>query len=119
MIIKSSDNQWLKAGDLTTLKEVLHPINVSLNLSFSLAHAFLDKNETSLLHVLNETEIYFIINGIGEISLDGVISYVGKGDVIVVNPGTVQSLKNKGKEKLEFLCIVSPPWTKEGEQIFN
>ncbi|MEO1262899.1 MAG: cupin domain-containing protein [Bacteroidota bacterium] len=117
MIIKNSDNQYFRAGDHTWLTEVLHPKNNLLDLPFSLAFAFLQKDETSLLHTLNETEVYYIIDGKGEFILEGERHAVEKGDCIVVRPKIEQSLVNKGDSRLEFLCIVTPPWTEEGEQI--
>ena len=63
MIIKFAENQFFKAGDHTTLKEVLHPVNRNLDLPFSMAFAFLEPGESSLLHFLTNTEIYFITSG--------------------------------------------------------
>ena len=117
MIIKFSENEWFTAGDQTTLKEVLDPLKLHLHLPFSMAFAFLEKGEISLLHTLNTTEVYFITNGNGEILIDDNRSEIAKGDVIIVQPLCKQSLKNIGNTRLEFVCIVSPPWTKEGEQI--
>ena len=59
------------AGDHTHLKEVLHPSNDSLALNFSLAHAYLKVEEQSLPHRLSHSETYFILDGFGEIYLDG------------------------------------------------
>lgn len=117
MILKSTDSQLFRAGDNTWLKEVLHPKNFPINLPFSLAYVFLEPDETSLLHTLKETEVYYIISGKGIIKIGEMESEVEKGDCLVVLPNTPQSIRNVGLDKLEFICIVSPPWTKEGETI--
>jgi mannose-6-phosphate isomerase-like protein (cupin superfamily) len=37
------------------------------------------------------------------------------GSACWVQPGAKQWLCNEGEEPLEFLVIVDPPWTKEGD----
>lgn len=118
MIIKSTDIQLFRAGDQTNLKEVLHPKNLNLNLPYSLAYAFLEPDEISLLHSLEETEVYFIINGKGIIKIGSEEGEFEKGDCLIVPPNIPQSVINTGEKRLEFICIVSPPWTKSGERIF-
>ena len=119
MIIKSADNLFFKANDLTNLTEVLHPKNNKLDLPYSLAFAYLEAGETSLLHVLKETEVYFIMKGKGEIRLGEIRYFIEKGDCVVVLPDIEQSVTNTGECRLEFLCIVSPPWTESGEKIIE
>lgn len=117
MILKLIDSQLFKAGDNTSLREVLHPKNLPINLPYSLAYAFLEPDETSLLHSLKETEVYFIISGNGIIKIGAEESEFAKGDCLLVPPDTPQSIINTGRERLEFICIVSPSWTEEGETI--
>ena len=119
MIIRNTDLQSFRAGDLTHLKEVLHPRNQKLDLPYSLAFAYLEKGETSLLHSLKECEVYFIISGQGSIKLGDKLFEFKKGDCVVVPPDVPQSVENTGDERLEFICIVSPPWTESGETILS
>lgn len=105
------------AGDLTHLREVLHPKNDGLPINFSLAHAFLEVGENSLPHTLSHSETYYILNGSGEISLDNQVYLIKAGDMIYVPEYVEQFVKNTGTIELSFLCIVSPPWSPESEII--
>lgn len=105
------------AGDHTQLKEVLHPKNDLLNLPFSLAYATLDAGKSSLPHQLKESETYYFLSGHGKIVIDGESIQVAKGEVVLVPPKAKQHVVNESEEVMEFLCIVAPPWTEEGEEI--
>ncbi len=119
MIVKLIDREPFKANDLTVLREILHPNNNNIDLPYSLAYAFLEKDETSLLHSLIGSEVYFIIKGIGQIILGGDQYDIEKGDCIYVAPNTPQKVKNIGDSRLEFICIVSPPWSEKEEEIME
>ena len=114
---KIKDIPEFLAGDLTHLKEVLHPANDQLKLNFSLAHAHLKVGEQSLPHRLFHSETYYVLDGIGEIYIDNKMQNIEKGDLIYVQANAEQYVKNNGKIDLIFLCIVSPPWTPETEII--
>ena len=105
------------AGDGTHLREVLHPKNDPVNLPFSIAHASVPVGGASLLHTLKESETYYFISGHGEIVVGGESKKVGPGHVVVVPPKANQHVVNESEVNLEFLCIVSPPWTEDGEEI--
>jgi len=106
------------AGDKTHLKEVLHPKNDNINLNFSLAHAKIKVGASSLPHQLLHSETYFFLNGTGQMFIGNERCEVEKGDTVYVPPKTDQYVKNTGSEDLIFLCIVSPPWSEETEDIF-
>lgn len=114
---KLKDIPEFLAGDHTHLKEVLHPSNDSLALNFSLAYAHIKVGEQSLPHRLMHSETYYILEGFGEIHLDGKMQTIEKSDIIYVPENVEQYVTNKSKEDLTFLCIVSPPWTPETEII--
>ncbi len=105
------------AGDHTHLKEVLHPSNDNLELGYSLAHAYLNKGEQSLPHQLFHSETYYFLEGQGEIFINDEKQEVEKGDLVYVPPHANQYVKNTGKSRLSFLCIVSPPWSPESETV--
>jgi len=42
---------------------------------------------------------------------------VKKGDTVFIPEGATQYVENQGDTRLEFLCIVSPAWYEEQEQI--
>ena len=107
-----------EAGDKTLLIEVLHPKNDHLQIGYSLAHASLEVGQSSLPHILNKcSEAYYILKGEGRIIVDQEATNVKENDVIVVPAGATQYVENTGIDKLEFLCIVSPAWFPEQEEI--
>ncbi len=108
------------AGDLTQIREVLHPKNEEVDVNYSLAHASLAPGTSSVPHILQESsELYFILEGkgrafIGDKSLDMKVN-----DLVLIPKGAEQYIENTGTETLKFLCIVSPPWSKEQEVVLN
>ena len=64
-------------------------------------------------HKLAE-EFYFILEGSGEIELDGEGRNVGPGDAILIPPGAWHTIV--ATEPLRFLCCCSPPYSHEDTQ---
>ena len=118
MIKKSvSDIPFFLAGDKTHLQEVIHPKNDQVQLGYSLARAYVEVGTSSLPHSLAESELYYFLQGNGELFIEDEKHVIQRGDVVLVPSGAKQYVRNTGTNKLEFLCIVSPPWTPEGEEI--
>jgi mannose-6-phosphate isomerase-like protein (cupin superfamily) len=108
------------AGDDTILKEVWHSKNDDIDLPYSLAHAYLDEGDASLPHILHKSEeTYIFLSGSGEIIIDDQVLNVKTGSTVIVPKGANQYVKNTGSERLVFLCIVSPPWNEEEEEVLN
>lgn len=119
MLIKKLANiPEFVAGDKTHLKEVLHPKNDNIDLGFSLAHAIIKVGESSLPHQLLHSETYFFLSGKGQMFIGNEQAEVETGDMVYVPPKIEQYVKNTGNEDLCFVCIVSPPWSEETEEIF-
>lgn len=38
-----------------------------------------------------------------------------QGDVVLIPAGSVQWLENTGEDEIQFMAIVSPPWTEAGD----
>jgi mannose-6-phosphate isomerase-like protein (cupin superfamily) len=106
------------AGDGTQLRELLHPDKQAVDLRYSLAHAILPAGESSTLHSLATSEVYYIISGIGEMHVDGENQLVEAGDAVYIPPNAKQFICNCGTEPLVFICIVDPAWRKEDETIY-
>lgn len=119
MIIKSiKEITEFIAGDKTRLREVVHPKNDGVDLSYSLAFARLEVGEVSEPHVLHKSsELYIFQQGKGDIFIDGKQTSIAAGDVALVPAGAMQHVVNTGEESLEFHCIVSPPWNEVEEEI--
>ena len=118
LIKKLKDCTEFIAGDKTILKEILHPNKAPLNLRYSLAYAILKPGDTSYLHKLKTSEVYYILEGSGEMHINHEINTVGPSDTIYIPPLTIQFIKNIGTVNLEFLCIVDPAWKTEDEEVF-
>jgi len=107
------------AGDATHLREILHPKNDPIKTEYSIAHAYIKPGEASLPHQLTGSEVYHIIAGEGIIYVDEENLTICQGDSVYVPPGSLQFLKNTGKENLTFICIVEPAWTPESEIVIK
>jgi len=58
-------------------------------------------------HPLTE-EIYYILEGTGQMRLAGELHAVGPGDAIAIPPGQVHAITNTGHITLKFLCCCAP-----------
>ena len=105
------------AGDNTTLRELLSPLNEKVSTRYSLAHATVKPGEITHEHRLKSSEVYYILKGEGEMYINGEKEKVLSGQVIYIPPNSVQRIKNIGTCKLVFLCIVDPAWRAEDEEI--
>ena len=59
-------------------------------------------------HIDPMEEIYFLLNGEGEISVDEETRHVRPGDAIWIPAGSRHGLFNSGKEEVVALVIASP-----------
>ncbi|TVQ60052.1 MAG: cupin domain-containing protein [Spirulina sp. DLM2.Bin59] len=107
------------AGDRTRLRELLHPDKQPLDLRYSLAHATVAPGETSTPHALTTSEVYYILQGQGEMHIEGEVAIAQPGDAIYIPPQARQYIANIGTEPLIFLCIVDPAWQSTDEIVFE
>jgi mannose-6-phosphate isomerase-like protein (cupin superfamily) len=107
------------AGDGTRLRELLHPNKQPLQLRYSLAHAIVPPKQTSLAHALKTSEVYYILEGTGEMHINEETQRVEPGDAIYIPPNATQFIHNDGDHPLVFLCIVDPAWRKEDEVVYQ
>ncbi|MFA6226018.1 MAG: cupin domain-containing protein [Methanoregula sp.] len=106
--------------DRSLLCELLHPDKVAGAdaLECSIAHAIIPPGESTLPHILeNATEIYYILEGSGEMHIGKEAAPVSPGRIILIPPRARQWIRNTGRENLVFLCIVSPKWKAEDEKL--
>lgn len=105
------------AGDETLLREVLHPHRDAAPVPYSLAHAVLAPGTQSLAHRLRGSEVYYFLQGQGEMHINAEREEVRAGHVVYVPPGATQFVANTGEEQLAFLCIVHPAWRADDEVV--
>lgn len=120
MLIKDFKNsKEFVAGDNTVLRELLNARTTEgADFRYSLAHATVKQGESSASHALKTSEVYYILEGEGEMHIDEDSKKVHAGQTIVIPPNAKQYISNIGKSDLKFLCIVDPAWRKDDEIIF-
>jgi mannose-6-phosphate isomerase-like protein (cupin superfamily) len=107
------------AGDNTILKELLNPLKDKIITNYSLAHAKVKPGEITFAHRLKSSEVYYVLEGEGEMYIDNERERVSAGQAIYIPPNSVQRIKNTGMSDLVFLCIVDPAWKPEDEELIQ
>ncbi len=80
----------------------------------SLAEATLEPGQSTQRHYHREAEeIYFVLEGAGDLWLDGERAAVGPGDAVPIPPGARHVIRNSGPGQLRFLCCCAPPFRHE------
>ena len=105
------------SGDNTIIRELLHPDKADLEIRYSLAHATLKPGDTSYRHYLLTTEVYYILEGDGIMTIGEEKQEVYPGQAIYIPPEAWQCIHNPGPRDLKFICIVDPAWCPEDETI--
>ena len=117
-IRKLTDCPEFIAGDNTLLREILHPDKQELDLRYSFAHAVVKPGLTTYLHSLKTSEIYFILEGRGEMQIENEKQILEVGDTVYIPPNAKQCITNIDTKDLKFVCIVDPAWKEEDELVF-
>ena len=97
--------------DGSTIRSILDRTNAPVQ-NQSLAEARVPAGSRTERHyhkVLEE--LYFILEGAGEIELNGERRTVGPGDAILIPPGAWHTIM--ATEPLRFLCCCAPPYAHE------
>lgn len=80
----------------------------------SLAEARVFPKQRTMPHYHPRTEeIYYILEGAGEMTIGDETRSVGPGDAIAIPPGAVHSIYNSGDRTLVFLCCCAPGYEHE------
>jgi mannose-6-phosphate isomerase-like protein (cupin superfamily) len=117
LIRELRDCEEFTAGDNCRLREILHPRKEELSLRYSLAHAVVKPGDTTWLHRLKTSEVYYIIEGEGIVHIDEESAPVRPGSTVYIPPRAKQCITNSGTTDLTFICIVDPAWQKEDEEV--
>jgi len=107
------------SGDRAALRELLHGEKDRLALSYSLAHAVVRPGRQTLPHRLKTSEVYYILEGRGRMTVDAESADVSAGQAVYIPPGALQFIANPGPDNLAFLCIVDPAWRPEDEEVLT
>lgn len=119
LIRKLLDCPEFIAGDGTKLRELLHPDKQDITLRYSLAHAIVPVGQVSTPHSLTTSEVYYILEGQGEMHIDEEVNMVEPGDAVYIPPDARQYIRNTGSTPLVFICLVDPAWRQEDETVYD
>ena len=68
-------------------------------------------------HRQDEDEIYYVLSGSGELTLNGQKSVVGPGTAILTRPGSSHGLRQLGSEDLVIIIAYQQPATSRGPRV--
>jgi mannose-6-phosphate isomerase-like protein (cupin superfamily) len=78
----------------------------------SLAEASLAPGQATTRHAHPRSEeFYFVLEGVGDMEIDGERREVGEGDAVLIPPGSAHQIRNVGQGPLRILCCCAPPYS--------
>jgi len=110
MIVQNLTSQKpFTTKDGSQIRSILDRSNAPVQ-NQSLAEASLPSGNSTdrHYHALSE-EFYFLLEGSGEMEIDGVRREVSAGDAILIPPGAWHQIT--AREPLRFLCCCAPPYS--------
>jgi mannose-6-phosphate isomerase-like protein (cupin superfamily) len=77
----------------------------------SLAEASIEAGEATVRHHHRESEeIYYLVEGAGEMEIDGERARVAAGDAVLIPPGAWHQIRADAAGPVRLLCACAPPW---------
>lgn len=99
--------------DGSEIRELLAARNSAIR-NQSLAEARLPPGASTTPHYHPRTEeIYYLLEGHGEMRIGDELRNVGPGDAIAIPPGQEHQITNTGRVVLKFLCCCAPGYEHE------
>ena len=106
-----ADQKPFTTKDGSTIRSILDRTNAPVK-NQSLAEACVPAGRATQRHYHKlAEEFYFILEGRGEVEIDGETRSVGPGDAILIPPGAWHAIT--AQEALRFLCCCAPPYAHE------
>jgi mannose-6-phosphate isomerase-like protein (cupin superfamily) len=97
-------------ADGSTIREVIGPRTTPPGAQ-SLAEATLEAGQATQRHYhATSEEIYFLLEGSGEMEVDGERAHVEAGDAVLIPPGAWHQIR-ADDARLRFLCCCAPPYS--------
>lgn len=90
-----------------SFREVFSESNFESSLQFIHETSVMPNSTIGYHKHLNNEEIYYIIDGVGIMTVDGEEKKVTSGDAIITHSGSSHSLKNVGDKELKILVFES------------
>jgi mannose-6-phosphate isomerase-like protein (cupin superfamily) len=112
---KIEQTQPFSAQEGTEIRQIFSPTDTDNAIRYSLAHCTINPGNSSKLHTMKTSEIFYILQGSGIMHVDKEQKEITKNETIFVPPMSKQFIENNGKIDLIALCIVEPAWKQEDE----
>jgi len=112
---KNSEIDSIQGNEGTKIKQYFYPHNTLNGINYSLAQFTLGPGKKSKLHKIRSSEIYYILEGNGNLNVDENTYNLEKDDSVYVPPNSKQFIENTGESNFRFLCIVEPAWKVDDE----
>jgi mannose-6-phosphate isomerase-like protein (cupin superfamily) len=107
-VVNHRDTVPFTTADGSTIRELLAHRNSSIRKQ-SLAEARLAVGAATIPHHHAVTEeIYYILSGTAEMTIEQESRSVEAGDAIAIPPGQRHTIRNTGTDELVFLCTCAP-----------
>ena len=119
LVQKESEIKSIQGNEGTQIKQYFQPHNTQNGINYSLAQFTLEPGKRSKLHKIKSSEIYYILEGRGNLKINGQTHQIEKNDSVYVPPNSKQVIENSGLMNLKFLCIVEPAWKPDDEIILE
>ena len=101
---KNSEIDLIQGDEGTKIKQYFHPHNLTNKINYSLAQFTLEPGKKSKLHKMRSSEIYYILEGKGNLNVDENTYHLEKDDSVYVPPNSKQFIENTGEGNFRFLC---------------
>lgn len=102
---RERDAEPFTTKDGSEIRELMHAAKQSL------AEATVAPGQATERHYhAASEELYYLLEGSGELELDGERREVGPGDAVLIPPGARHSFTG-GAEGARFLCCCAPPYS--------
>lgn len=114
MEIRSRDRAApFTTADGSTIRELLGPTTAPVR-NQSLAEATLAPGQATMRHYHAKTEeLYYVVEGAGEMEVDGERARVTPGDAVLIPPGAWHEIRADASGPLRFLCCCAPAYRHE------
>ena len=116
---KNSEINFIDGNEGTKTKQYFHPHNTLNGINYSLAQFTLETGKKSKRHKMKSSEIYYILEGSGKLTVNEESHILQKDYSAYVPPNAEQLIENSGSEDLKFLCIVEPAWKADDEELLE
>ena len=104
--IKDIEGQVFPAGRHTrVLVGETAPIKAE---GFCMGHVNIFPGGQVPAHRHPQEEVYYVVNGEGEIDLEGELQPIKKGEAVYVPPNQIHNLRNPGKQDMTFVFVYAP-----------